>query len=142
MADEMHIAELIARQLRQEATADDQQELKFWRDASPANRVFLDEKVQEDVIIEALQAGYRVNRDATWKKFEVLRDNYLQSQEQPAPVIRPYRRFAAAAVFIVLAGIGVYLWQRAQKQEEMNTGPVLSVTKVSPSGGRLVLGDE
>jgi len=141
MADALYIAELIARQLRGEASGSDLLELATWRDASSANKSFLKEKVQEDRLIEALKDGYKVDKDATWRKFEKLKEGSVQ-YNTPVPVIRRYRPLSAAAIIIALVGIGLYLWY-SSKQEEVTAfaRPVLSSTTVTPDGGRLVLAD-
>jgi transmembrane sensor len=119
MADKaLHIAELIASHLLQEGTPSGRQELEAWRKASPANQTFLDEKVREDVLTEAWQAGYHIDKEDTWRKYEILKDQYLQSQHR-APVIRLYRRIAAAAVLIILTGIGINIWRNHFQQAEM-----------------------
>jgi len=138
MPNESHIAELIARQLRRDITAPEQQELETWRDAYPSHRAFLENEVREEVLVGALRASRQVNKDATWRKFEILRDQHLLSQQR-APMIRRYRQIAAA-VLIALAGIGLYLWRNASKEAITETaGPALAAVPQSAGRGTLVL---
>jgi len=138
MPNESHIAELIARQLRRDITAPEQQELETWRDAYPSHGAFLEHEVREEVLVGALRASRQVNKDATWRKFEILRDQHLLSQQR-APMIRRYRQIAAA-VLIALAGIGLYLWRNTSKDAITETaGPALAAMPLSAGRGALVL---
>jgi len=141
MANEAHIAQLIVRQLRQDITNTEKRELESWRDASPSNRRFLEEETREEVIAETLRGGSLVSKEATWRKFEVLRNDYLLSQRR-TPMIRRYRRFAAAAVFIILAGACAYLWSLLrQGNAPVISEPFLAMTPASSLNARLALAD-
>jgi transmembrane sensor len=141
MANEFHIANLIARQLRRDITAPELQELEAWRDAYPSHRAFLENEVREEVLIRALQEGRQVSKDATWRKFELLRDQHLLSQQR-APMIRRYRQWAAAAVLIALVGVGLYLW-RTSTQEPITetTHALLAAMPLSAERAALSLVD-
>lgn len=142
MAKEAHIAQLIVRQLRQDISIAEQRELESWRDASPSNRRFLEEETREEVIVEALRAGRMVSKEATWEKFEILRDQHLLLQRR-TPMIRRYRRFAAAAVFIFLAGACAYLWSLSKQEGNapVISEPFFAVTPASSLNASLALAD-
>jgi ferric-dicitrate binding protein FerR (iron transport regulator) len=142
MANEAHIAQLIVRQLRQDITTAERRELETWRDKSPSNRRFLEEETREEVMIEALRAGRMVDKDVTWRKYEALRDQYLLTQRR-TPMIRRMRRFAAAAVFIALAGACAYLWSLSKQEGNapVISEPFLAVTPASSLNARLALAD-
>jgi ferric-dicitrate binding protein FerR (iron transport regulator) len=140
MANESHIANLIARQLRRDITATEEQELGSWRDAYPSHRTFMENEAREEVLIGTLREGRQVSKDAAWRKFEILRDQYLLSQQR-APIIRRYRQMAAA-VLIALAGIGLYLWRSSSKEAITETpSPLLAGLPVSAGKASLSLED-
>ena len=138
MANESHIANLIARQLRQDITATENQELEAWQDAYPSHRTFMEEEVREEVLIGVLRESRKVSKDAAWRKFEIMRDQYLLSQQR-APIIRRYRQMAAA-VLIVLSVIGLYLWRSSSQQAIVETAsPLLAAKPVSADRASLSL---
>ncbi|MBN9382005.1 MAG: FecR domain-containing protein [Chitinophagaceae bacterium] len=142
MANEAHIAQLIVRQLRENIAPSERRELEFWRDSSPSNRRFLEEETREEAMVGTVRGGVMVDKDATWRKYEALRDQHLLSQRR-TPMIRRYRRFAAAAVFIALAGACAYLWSHSKQEENtpVISEPYLAVTPASSLNASLALQD-
>lgn len=142
MANEAHIAQLIVRQLREEIAPAERRELELWRDASPSNRRFLEEETSEEAMIGTLREGHMVDKEATWRKYEALREQYLLSQRR-TPMIRRYRRLTAAAVLIALAGACAYLWSHSKQEENtpVLSEPFLAVTPASSLNATLALED-
>jgi len=142
MANEAHIAQLIVRKLRHDISAVDIQRLESWQNESPSNRRFLEEETREEAILETLSAAREVRIDTTWEKFELLKHQHLLLQQR-VPMIRRYRRLAAAAVFIVLAGACAYLWNRSTQEGEVKvvTAPFLVAAPVSQQNAVLTLPD-
>ena len=116
MADEFHIAQLIARLLRQDSSAADELELETWISQSPANREFMEKKVVEEDIVQGLKTGHQIDKEVTWRKFQQLKDQYILSQDQ-TPVIRRRLSYAAAAVLLGLIGLGLYQLDLFHKKE-------------------------
>ena len=142
MASEAHIAHLIVRQLRQDISIAEQRELESWRDASPSNRRFLEEETREEVIVETLAMGRMVSKEATWEKYETLRDQHLLLQRR-TPMIRRYRRLTAAAVLFIIAGACAYLWSLSKQEGNapVISEPFFAVTPASSLNASLALAD-
>lgn len=142
MANEAHIAQLIVRQLREEIAPAERRELELWRDASPSNRRFLEEETSEEAMIGTIRGAHMVDKEATWRKYEALREQYLLSQRR-TPMIRRYRRLTAAAVLIALAGACAYLWSHSKQEENtpVLSEPFLAVTPASSLNADLALED-
>src|SRR5215831_13570919 len=101
-----HIAIIIAKELKGEASSLELQELQQWLEAAPSNKSEHELLVQVWQKIPAL-IGHPIDTNAAWAHLE---QRIAASKKKERPVISPlFKRMMAAAAVLVLAITAWYI---------------------------------
>lgn len=122
---------LILRHLRDELTAQEQEELHAWIAASAENQRFFDQFKDEQQLLHKLQQLGSFDTDAAW-------DAFTSRHFPPAKVRRFPWKWAAAAAVLLFLGTGTYFWNRQQPAITPTTITDL-VNDVRPGSSKAIL---
>lgn len=108
--NEFYISNLIASQLRGDLSAEEQTELDTWLAASPANRIFFEELINDETFRSDLKQFRTADRNALWEKSNA-KIQLEKSKNIPVRKLNPYlSRIAAAAAILVVVSLGIYYY--------------------------------
>ncbi|MBX3253742.1 MAG: FecR family protein [Chitinophagaceae bacterium] len=145
---ERQIAQLILKYFSEELNTLEEAELESWLAASPRNRRFFDGLSEEDDFIrllaqEELDRENKIEQKILQKIQEKIRTSEKDDEDGfiPAKISRISRSIwiAAASVIIVL-GIGIYFWSRADAAKQDGKPTLVKTTNdVLPGSDRAIL---
>jgi transmembrane sensor len=107
----LRISKVIARHLEGVITSEESKELNIWLEASPANRILLENLENPDTRAEAMKVLDSFNPDHAIKRLSYR----IQQKEAPVFSIRLWAS-RAAAVLLLIAGMGT-LWLKPWEKD-------------------------
>lgn len=101
----LEIADLVVKHFREPLTAQEQAALQAWIDASPVNHRLWEQLQQDSFLLQ--QMASLPDEDKVLAAWESL-----QPQLEKQPGHAGYRKYAAAALIVVLLGVGIITYLR------------------------------
>jgi transmembrane sensor len=136
MSDSEKIAELIFRYLRDELSEDQLRELNEWRESSPQNEQIFREETDLENIRSGLKEMYD-NKDKVWQK---ILEKAPQAAIQPVHKRVYLRVWAAAAIFLIVLGCGMYILSHyASRKNELSNHQIPIKQDIPPGGNHATL---
>ncbi len=142
--ENLHIWEIIGKQLKQEATAEEVQQLEQWLSASKGNQTIFDESKKIWEASGVFKFDMQADTDEEWENFKAMRDGKPASKEVPTihktminwnRIIYP----VAATVLLLIAATVFYLRQPAEGKLITKTATDQSIEFELPDGSNIWL---
>jgi ferric-dicitrate binding protein FerR (iron transport regulator) len=128
-----HIAQLIIKQLNDDITIEEKEELQAWIDRSESNKAMADQFLVDENLFNGLKETFNAE-EKVWNRLST------HITDQPAKVrsIKPWIKWtAAAAIIIAIATVAVF---SLQTKDHTTNPPVAKVTDVpAPANNRAVI---
>ncbi|MDN5213367.1 FecR domain-containing protein [Fulvivirgaceae bacterium BMA12] len=117
--ENLHIWEIIGKQLKQEATAEEVQQLEQWLSASKSNQTIFDESKKIWEASGVFKFDMQTDADEEWESFKAIRDAKPAGKEVPTihKTMTNWNRIiypVAATVLLLIAATVFYLRQPAE----------------------------
>jgi len=105
---EFHVSALVAGYVRNELTAEQEQELANWLNASKENQQRFDLLTSEENLPVLLNRFYELDMESVWVKLnlEISAGSDLTTTKR----IKLWPRYAAAAILLIVGGLALYIY--------------------------------